>query len=204
MNISMNVQVIFSEFVQLAAELGKYTQALTIITAPHDIVDRPDAKPLKISKGIINFNKVTFRYQRNNNLFKDAHVEIEAGSKVGLVGFSGSGKTTFVNLILWFFDIESGQILIDGQDIAKAMQGSLHDQIFTVPQDTNLFHRSLIENIRYGRLSATDTEVIAASKRAYCHEFISTLPEGYDSLVGERGIKLSGGQRSVLLLHVLC
>lgn len=97
--------------------------------------------------------------------------------------FSGSGKTNFVNLILRFFDIESGKIMIDGQDIAK------------VTQDTSLFHRSLMENIRYGRLDATDDEVIAASKRAHCHEFVEQLPEGYEALVGERGIKLSGGQR---------
>lgn len=183
------------QFVRFAQEVGTCSQALSIIAPSHDVVDIPDAKPLRVSQGAITFDNVTFRYQRNNNLFENKHVDIEAGSKVGLVGFSGSGKTTFVNLILRFFDVESGQILIDGQDIAKVTQDSLHEQISMIPQDTSLFHRSLMENIRYGRLDATDEEVIEASKRAHCHEFISVLPEGYDSLVGERGIKLSGGQR---------
>lgn len=184
-----------NNLVRFAQEIGTCEQALTIITAPHDIIDTPDAKPLVVRKGAISFDNVTFFYQRNNNLFKNKHVGIAAGSKVGLVGFSGSGKTTFVNLILRFFDVESGQILIDGQNIAAVTQDSLHEQISMIPQDTSLFHRSLMENIRYGRLDATDEEVIEASKRAHCHEFISILPEGYESLVGERGIKLSGGQR---------
>jgi ATP-binding cassette subfamily B protein len=184
-----------NNFVRFAQEIGTCQQALTIINAPHDIVDLPDAKPLSFSKGNITFDNVTFNYQRNKNLFQNKQVEIEAGSKVGLVGFSGSGKTTFVNLILRFFEVESGCILIDGQDIAKVTQDSLHENISMIPQDTSLFHRSLMENIRYGRIDASDEEVIATSKRAHCHEFISQLAEGYDSLVGERGIKLSGGQR---------
>lgn len=176
-------------------EIGVAQQALNIINVPHDIVDIPDAKPLVVKDGNIIFDNVTFKYQRNNNLFENKHVEIESGTKVGLVGFSGSGKTTFVNLILRVFDVESGRILIDGQDIAKVTQDSLHENISMIPQDTSLFHRSIIENIRYGRLDATDLEVMEASKGAHCHEFISVLPAGYDSLVGERGINLSGGQR---------
>ena len=195
LNIFMHIWGLASQFVQFAEELGKCSQALTIITAPHDITDAPDARPLVITNGTITFDNVTFRYQRNNNLFENKQVEIPAGSKIGLVGFSGSGKTTFVHLILRFFDIEAGRILIDGQDIAQVTQDSLHEQISMIPQDTSLFHRSLMENIRYGRLEATDEEVMEASKNAHCHEFIMQLPEGYDSLVGERGIKLSGGQR---------
>lgn len=194
-SIFMYMWQLASQFVQFAEELGKCSQALTIINVPHDIVDITNAKPLVIKQGNIIFDNVTFYYQRNNNLFQNKHVEIEAGTKVGLVGFSGSGKTTFVNLILRFFDVESGRILIDGQDIAKVTQDSLHEQISMIPQDTSLFHRSLMENIRYGRLNASDAEVVEASKKAHCHEFISILLEGYDSLVGERGIKLSGGQR---------
>jgi ATP-binding cassette subfamily B protein len=194
-SIFMHMWQLASQFVQFAEEIGKCSQALTIITAPHEIVDSTDAKPLVVSKGEIIFDNVSFNYQRNNNLFQNKHVEIKAGEKIGLVGFSGSGKTTFVNLILRFFDVESGKILIDGQDIAKVTQDSLHQKISMIPQDTSLFHRSLMENIRYGRLDATDDEVIVASKKAHCHEFISILPEGYDALVGERGIKLSGGQR---------
>src|SRR5262249_3338178 len=150
---------------------------------------------LKVTHGKIEFNNVSFSYNPNNLLFNNINVTIESGKKVGLVGFSGSGKTTFANLILRFFDLPSGQILIDAQNIAKVTQHSLHQAIAMIPQDTSLFHRSLMENIRYGRLDATDAEVIEAAKRAHCHEFISQLTEGYDALVGERGIKLSGGQR---------
>jgi ATP-binding cassette subfamily B protein len=181
--------------VQFAEELGKCSQALTIITTEHEITDRPEAKPLHVTQGEIIFDNVTFHYLANNRLFENKHVEIAAGSKVGLVGFSGSGKTTFVNLILRFFDIGGGRITIDGQDIASVTQDSLRAQISMIPQDTSLFHRSLMENIRYGRLDATDEEVIEAAKKAHCHEFICQLPEGYNALVGERGVKLSGGQR---------
>ena len=112
-----------------------------------------------------------------------------------MVGFSGSGKTTFAHLILRFYDVEAGRILVDGQNIAQVSQDSLRASIAMIPQDAALFHRTLMENIRYGRLDATDDEVIEASKHAHCHEFIQRLPEGYGSLVGERGTKLSGGQR---------
>jgi ATP-binding cassette subfamily B protein len=195
LNIFMHVWNIASQFVQFAEELGKCSQALTIIHAPHEVTDIPNAKKLIVNQGNIKFNNVSFKYQHNNNLFQNQHLEIAAGTKVGLVGFSGSGKTTFVNLILRLFDVQSGSILIDEQNIAKVTQDSLHEQISIIPQDTSLFHRSLMDNIRYGRLDACDADVIEASKKAHCHEFISVLPEGYDSLVGERGIKLSGGQR---------
>lgn len=184
-----------NNFVRFAQEVGTCEQALTIINVPHEVVDVPAAAQLRVTKGDIIFDNVTFHYQHNNNLFQNKHVEIVPGTKVGLVGFSGSGKTTFVNLILRFFDIESGRILIDGQDISKVTQDSLHENISMIPQDTSLFHRSLMENIRYGRIEASDEEVIAAANKAYCHEFIEQLPEKYNSLVGERGIKLSGGQR---------
>lgn len=141
------------------------------------------------------FNKVHFRYKKASSIFTDKSIVINPGEKVGLVGFSGSGKSTFVNLILRFFDIDSGQILIDGQDIKKVTQESLRSHIAMIPQDPVLFHRTLMENIRYGRIEATDAEVIECSKKAHCHEFIEKLAEGYQALVGERGVKLSGGQR---------
>src|SRR5262249_54103022 len=134
-------------------------------------------------------------YMKGKSLFKDKSLLIQAGEKIGLVGFSGSGKTTFVHLILRYFDIEKGRILIDGQDIAKVTQDSLRSQIALIPQDASLFHRSLIDNIRYGRLEATDEEIYAAAKQANADEFIEKMPEKYATLVGERGIKLSGGQR---------
>lgn len=179
----------------LFREVGIAQQALTLITSPHQIIDSIDAKPIMVTKGEIVFSNVTFHYNKGNNIFKNKNVIIKAGQKVGLVGFSGSGKSTFVNLILRFFDVESGVITIDNQDITKVTQESLRENIAVIPQDTSLFHRTLIENIRYGQLNVTKEELIKASKNAYCHDFITQLPNGYNSLVGERGIKLSGGQR---------
>lgn len=178
-----------------ARELGTISDALNLITIGHDIVDASPAKKLSVQNGIIQFDHVKFEYHKNRPVFEELNVIIPAGQKVGLVGFSGSGKSTFVNLILRFYDLTSGQILIDGKNIATVTQDSLHEQIAMIPQDPSLFHRTLMENIRYGRLNATDEEVIAAAKLAHCHEFIEKLDEGYHSLVGERGIKLSGGQR---------
>lgn len=194
-NITMMVFIAGLELPQLFKEIGICRQAISIIQAPHDIVNAKDAKPLKVNKGEIVFDNVTFRYGTGAKLFQNKNITIPAGQKVGLVGFSGSGKTTFVNLILRYYDIEQGAILIDGQNIAKVTQDSLHDQIAVIPQDPSLFHRSLMENIRYGSLNATDEEVIEASIKAHCHDFVMKMPEKYTALVGERGIKLSGGQR---------
>jgi len=183
------------ELPNLFKEIGTGRQALSIIIPDHEVTDMADATELVVSKGKIEFINVSFNYVRNQNIFKNKTVTLEAGQKVGLVGFSGSGKTTFVSLILRYFDVASGRILIDGQDICTVTQDSLRRQIGMIPQDTTLFHRSLLENIRYGRDDATDDDVIAAAKQAHCHEFIATLPEAYHTLVGERGVKLSGGQR---------
>jgi ATP-binding cassette subfamily B protein len=150
---------------------------------------------LRVTKGKITFSKVRFNYKNTKPLFRRKSVIIEPGQKIGLVGYSGSGKTTFVSLILRLYDVTSGQILIDGQDIRDVTQDSLRCHISLIPQEPSLFHRTVMENIRYGRLEASDEEVIEAAKKAYAHEFIMQLPEAYDSLVGERGIKLSGGQR---------
>lgn len=179
----------------LFQELGVCKQALSIITAPIDIVDSADAKPLEVTKGKIEFENVSFNYERNDNIFERQNITIKAGQKVGLVGFSGSGKTTFVNLILRYFDVNYGRILIDNQDISHATQDSLRNNISMIPQEPVLFHRNIIENIRYGRLDATDAEVIEAAKKAHCHEFIMKMSHGYKTIVGERGLKLSGGQR---------
>jgi ATP-binding cassette subfamily B protein len=176
-------------------EVGTINEALSLISAGHDITDQPNAQPLQVTQGEIEFNDVTFAYQKNPVVFEQFNVTLKAGQKIGLVGFSGSGKSTFVNLILRFYDLNSGRILIDKQNIAEITQDSLRAQIGMIPQDPTLFHRTLMENIRYGRLEATDEEVYAAAKLAHCQEFIEKLPEGYQALVGERGIKLSGGQR---------
>lgn len=176
-------------------ELGSITNALTIIEKGHDLTDKDDAYPVKITKGEIRFEDMTFSYNNNRRVFKNLNLTIPAGQKVGLVGFSGSGKSTFVNLILRFYDVKSGRILIDGHDIARVTQESLRSHISMIPQDPSLFNRTIMENIRYGRLDASDEEVVEASKLAHCHEFIEKMEKGYQSMAGERGVKLSGGQR---------
>ncbi len=176
-------------------ETGTIDDALHLIRKAHDLQDQTNAADLMIHAGEIKFDHVYFHYHRRAGVFNNLTLTIPAGKKMGLVGFSGSGKSTFVNLILRFYDIQSGQILIDGQNIANVTQTSLRDHIAMIPQDPTLFHRTLMENIRYGRLDATDEEVIHAAKLAHCDQFIQSLDEGYQSLVGERGVKLSGGQR---------
>lgn len=138
---------------------------------------------------------MNFNYSDEKKVFHNLSVTVLAGQRVGLVGLSGSGKSTFVNLILRLFDPQSGQIIIDGVDIRDMTQDALHAQISLIPQDPSLFHRTLLENIRYGRLDATDEEVIEAARKAHAHDFIAQSKDGYDSMVGERGVKLSGGQR---------
>ncbi len=178
-----------------AREVGVITNSLSLITKGHDIVDVLDAKGLKVNRGEIRFENVSFSYRHKQSVFKNVSVTIYAGQKIGFVGFSGSGKTTFVNLILRFYDLNMGRILVDDQDIARIRQDSLRSQIAMIPQDPTLFHRSIMENIRYGRLEATDAEVREAAQLANCHEFIEKMPEKYNSLVGDRGVRLSGGQR---------
>jgi ATP-binding cassette subfamily B protein len=183
------------EMAYLFRELGVIKQGLKIVQDPVDIIDQDGAKELHVTRGKIEFVKVTFRYKRNDNVFKEKTLTIEGGQKVGLVGLSGSGKTTFAHLVLRLFDIDSGQILIDGQDISKVTLKSLRDSICMIPQEPMLFHRSIIENIRYSSEDATDEEVIEASIKANCHEFIMNLEDGYDALVGEKASKISGGQK---------
>lgn len=181
--------------IKVYEDIGTCKEALSLIQKSHDVQDMPNAKPIEIGEGKIVFDNVTFNYVRNQNIFHNKTVELLPGKKVGLVGFSGSGKTTFVNLILRYFNVDDGRILIDHQDIKTVTQDSLREQIALIPQDTTLFHRSLMENIRYGRLDASDEAVIEASKKAHCDEFIQNMEHKYDTLVGERGVKLSGGQR---------
>lgn len=178
-------------------EIGTIDQALTMLNEPLEIKD--GVEELKVTHGEITFEKVKFSYHGNEPIFYEKSITIPRGQKIGLVGHSGSGKSTFVNLILRLYDVDDGRILIDGQDISKATLDSLHHAISMIPQDPSLFHRSLFENIAYGAenasLSATKQDAIEAAKKAHAHKFIEKLPHGYNSLVGERGVKLSGGQR---------
>ncbi|MFI4937785.1 MAG: ABC transporter ATP-binding protein [Candidatus Berkiellales bacterium] len=193
--ISSSIFSMGEEIIHFAKEAGTCRQALNIIVEPHEIQNKPHAHELVVSQGKVVFDQVQFQYQGAEPLFENKTVTIKPGEKVGLVGHSGSGKSTFVNLILRLYDVNQGQILIDGQDIKEITQESLRKNIGMIPQDPSLFHRTLMENIQYARVDATEEEVIAASKHAHAHEFIVTLPGGYHSLVGERGVKLSGGQR---------
>lgn len=166
-----------------------------ILNQPLEIQDQPNAKPLVIRHGKIEFEKVSFAYEGENGVIQNFSLKLNPSEKVALIGPSGGGKSTITKLILRLFDVDSGKILIDGQAISKVTQESLRRQIALVPQDPILFHRSLMENIRYGRLDAKDEEVMAAAQLAHCHEFISRFPKGYETKVGERGVKLSGGER---------
>ncbi|MBA3604292.1 MAG: ABC transporter ATP-binding protein [Parachlamydiaceae bacterium] len=174
--------------------MGDLKSALSILNVPQ-LLDDKNAQTLHVKDAKIEFNKVNFGYDNNELTLKDLNLTIEPGEKIGLVGHSGAGKTSLINLLLRYFENRSGQIYIDEQDIDHVTSDSLRENIAVIPQDTMLFHRTLMENIRYGRANATDEEVIEASKKAHLHEFISELPEQYDSFVGERGLKLSGGQR---------
>lgn len=176
-------------------EKGTVGNALMLIQQSHDLTDKESAQPVQVTQGEICFDQVCFGYQQKRPFFNQLNLTIPGGQKIGLVGYSGSGKSTFVNLILRFYDVQAGRILIDQQNIADITQDSLRSQIAMIPQEPALFHRTLMENIRYGRLNATDEEVIEASRLAHCHEFIEKMDEGYLALVGERGVKLSGGQR---------
>ena len=167
-----------------------------ILLTPHEVVDEKRAAVLTVPKGVVEFRNVQFSYIGGSNLvLQDFSLKTRPGERVGIVGPSGGGKSTVLKLLVRLHDVNSGAILIDHQDIAVVTQASLHRNIAYVPQEPILFHRSLMENIRYSKPAATDEEVIQAAKLAHCHEFISNFPAGYQTLVGERGVKLSGGER---------
>lgn len=176
-------------------QLSDAEEMIEILNTPHEINDVGGAKALKVTEGHIEFKNVVFAYHKDKNVINKLNLDLSPGEKVALIGPSGGGKSTIVKLLFRFFDINDGKILIDGQDISKVKQNSLRAALSLVPQDPVLFHRTLMENIRYGRPDATDLEVIAAAKKAHCHEFISQFPDQYNTYVGERGIKLSGGER---------
>ena len=180
--------------------IGVIQEGMMTIARPIALIDRPDAPSLNVTRGEIVFEDVRFGYGRESGVIDGLTLTVKPGEKIGLIGRSGAGKSTVVNLLLRFFDLEGGRILIDGQDIAAVTQESLRAQISMVTQDTSLLHRSIGDNIRYGRPQATDAEVVAAAKLAHAHEFILELEDwkqrrGYPAQVGERGVKLSGGQR---------
>lgn len=190
-----NLWQIGQRFNEFSEQMGKVTQGLRLTGDTPALLNAASATDMQVKKGEIVFENVEFQYRKTTPLFEHLNIHIQAGEKVGLVGYSGSGKTTFVHLILRLFNLQKGRILIDGQNIAQVNQNSLRESISFIPQDPTLFHRSILENIRYARPEATETEVTLAAQAAHADEFIQMLPEGYETLVGERGIKLSGGQR---------
>ncbi|MEW6611063.1 MAG: ABC transporter ATP-binding protein [Patescibacteria group bacterium] len=175
--------------------LADAEEMVEILYTPHAVQDAGGAKKLMVKLGEVDFRNVSFAYTWARNVLHDFSLLIRPGEKVGLVGPSGAGKSTVTALLFRFYDVTNGGIYIDGINIKNATQRSLRDQISLVPQDPILFHRTLMENIRYGRLDASDAEVLRAAGLAHCDEFITRMPEGYDTYVGERGIKLSGGER---------
>ena len=196
-NMSRQIAV---QITDLFEEVGIVQEGMMTIARPLQLVDPEDARALDVHEGRIAFEDVRFGYGREIGVLEDFALTVQPGEKIGLVGRSGAGKSTVVNLLLRFFDLEGGRILIDGQDISQMTQESLRAQISVVTQDTSLLHRSIRENIRYGKPDATETEIVDAARLAQAEEFILTLEDwrkrkGYDAQVGERGVKLSGGQR---------
>lgn len=188
-----NINSIFKNINRVFGDAHEMTIILDMVD---DVVDAPDATALDLQEAAVKFEAISFKHKdAKEAIFQDFSLSVQPGERIGLVGVSGSGKTTLTKLLLRFADVSAGQITISGQDIKKITQRSLRENIAYVPQETSLFHRSIAENIAYGKLGATQAEIERAAKLANAHEFIKDLPDGYNTLVGERGIKLSGGQR---------
>ncbi len=187
-NISRNIRALYRGIAD-ANEMSE------ILLTPYGVTDKINAKKLKVPSGSIQFDKLGFAYEGQSKVFNNFNLSISSGERVALVGPSGGGKTTIVKLLFRFYDVTNGGVSIDGQNIGDVTQESLRENISLVPQDPILFHRSLLDNIKYAKPNATFKEVVAAAKAAHCHEFIDKLPNKYDTMVGERGVKLSGGER---------
>lgn len=192
----------FNRLVSINRELRRFYDAFAdasemvgILNTPHEVGDKLGAKKLAITEGEVRFEKVSFYFNTKVPVLRNFDLIIHSGERIALVGPSGAGKSTVIKLLLRMFDVQEGEIKIDGSNISAVSQASLRETIAFVPQEPILFHRTLMENIRYGRRDATDAEVLQAAKQAHCHEFIEKLPEQYNTFVGERGIKLSGGER---------
>ena len=183
------------QFMHFFEFIGNIENSINTLLQPQEMPDRDNAVPARIEKGSIHFRDVSFGYTPDKPIFKHFNLDIRAGQRVGIVGFSGSGKSTLLSLLLRSYDPQSGTIEVDGLDIQGMTQQSLHTHIALIPQEPGLFHRSLRENIGYGDVNASDAQIILAAKRAHAHAFITQMPEGYEALIGERGVKLSGGQR---------
>jgi ATP-binding cassette subfamily B protein len=186
--------------VDLVQQFAKLGEAVQVLGLPHEMRDEPDARPLRVDGGGAEFRNVSFSYPSGQPVLRQFHLRVEPGEKVGLVGRSGAGKSTILALLQRLYDPHLGAVLVDGQDIRYVTQESLSQAIAVVHQEISLFHRSLLENLRYGRPEASDQDVYRAVEAAHCTEFIKQLPEGFGTIVGDRGMKLSGGQRQRLAI----
>jgi ATP-binding cassette subfamily B protein len=186
--------------VEMTQHYARLAEALTTVAGAHEIQDKPNAASLVPHRGAVHFDNVDFAYPDGRDVFSGLNLEMPGGQRIGLVGESGGGKSTMFALLQRFYDVQHGRIVVDGLDIAQATQESLRAAIAIVPQDVSLFHRTVMENIRYGRPDATDEEVRAAAAAAHCLDFIEQMPEGFATMVGERGVKLSTGQRQRLAI----
>jgi ATP-binding cassette, subfamily B, bacterial len=186
--------------VDLTQHVARLEEAISALLTPHDLKDLPDAEELPAGPGEVAFEQVSFAYPNRTPVLEDFSLVIAPGQRVGLVGFSGAGKSTVLALLQRFYDVGGGRISIDGHDIRDVTQDSLRNIMAVVPQDISLFHRSVLENIRYARPDATEAEVLAAAEMAHCRTFIEAMPEGFATMVGDRGVKLSGGQRQRLAI----
>ena len=186
--------------VDLTQHIARLEEAITTLLVPHELPDKAGAVALLPGPGQVAFEHVRFAYPSRAPVLREFDLVIEPGQRVGLVGLSGAGKSTVLSLLQRFYDVEAGRIVIDSQDIRDVTQESLRRTMAIVPQDISLFHRSVLENIRYARPDASEADVLAAAEMAHCRDFIEALPEGFDTIVGDRGTKLSGGQRQRLAI----
>ena len=193
--VATNIRTLGDNVFALFEQYGLLTDGIATLLTPHEVVDAPGAKPLQVKGGAIVIEDMTFGYADGTTVFARFSLSIRAGERIGLVGASGAGKSTLVKLIRRQFPLRAGRILVDGQNITDVTWDSLHEAFGEVPQNPNMFHRSVRDNIRYSRPEAGEAEVIDAAKKAHCHEFVVGRPKGYESIVGEKGMKLSGGER---------
>lgn len=195
LHIAENIWQTTVNLQNFAKTLGDFKSSMSILQTPHSNLDKKNAKDIVVKSPTIEFENVNFQYDKYQHVFNNFNLKIKPGEKIGLVGHSGAGKSSLINLLLRYFTTTSGKIMVDGQDVTNVTQDSLRENIAVIPQDIALFHRTLMDNIRYGKLDSTDEEVIEASKKAHIHEHVMTMTRQYNTYVGERGVKLSGGQR---------